>query len=73
MPIYEYVCATCGTEFERLRPASAFEETARCPEGHASPRRVVSLFATVRAGSGGGEDWPVASTGGCACGGACSC
>jgi len=71
MPLYEYYCKACDTQFERLRPASAYEETAACPAGHASPRRVVSLFATVRAGV------DVAETGegsGCACGGGgCGC
>lgn len=73
MPLYEYYCKRCDTQFERLRPAAEHGEAARCANGHPSPRQVVSMFATLRSGSAA-----VASMeprgGGCACGGGgCGC
>jgi putative FmdB family regulatory protein len=69
MPLYEYFCRDCDTYFERRRPASEYAAAAVCERGHTSPRRVVSLFATI---SSGGSARPEAA--GCACGGgACGC
>jgi putative FmdB family regulatory protein len=52
MPIYEFVCETCGRPFEDLvRSYSAISET-RCPNcGSASLRRKVSVFASRVSGS----------------------
>jgi putative FmdB family regulatory protein len=70
MPLYEYFCKSCGSYFERRRPASEYALPALCAEGHESARRVVSLFATAST-----HDSAVAvSTMGCACGaGTCGC
>lgn len=72
MPLYEYYCKQCDTSFERLRPASEYDEAARCANGHRSSRQVVSLFATVSTMS---RPMPFQATGGgCACGGGgCAC
>ena len=70
MPVYEYYCRSCESQFERLRPISAAEELARCPAGHPNAARTLSVFA-VFSKSAGGESLPMG--GGCACGGACAC
>lgn len=74
MPLYEYFCPPCGTQFEVLRPMSKLDEPATCPEGHETTNRVISLFAAFVKNSEG-EMVPVtAGAGGddC-CGGACAC
>ena len=76
MPLYEYVCQTCSTRFERLRPMARAGDGADCPHCEAPARRVLSVFAAFTAGGGDGEESSaVAGTGGCmACaGGACAC
>ena len=45
MPLYEYYCPPCGTQFEVLRPMSKIDDPAVCPEGHETTSRVISLFA----------------------------
>ena len=72
MPIYEYVCPSCTTKFEKLRPMSS-GHSAGCPECKAEARRVLSVFSAVST-SAGGESHAFAG-GGCACsaGGACAC
>lgn len=72
MPLYEYYCTTCDTEFEQRRPASEFAAAAVCSKGHDSARRVVSMFATLSAGNGGSA-LPMGGGGGCCGGGACAC
>ncbi|MFA4943828.1 MAG: zinc ribbon domain-containing protein [Lentisphaeria bacterium] len=80
MPIYEYRCAACGHEFEKLimRPADLPE---RCPAcGAATLRKQWSAFAAKVAPAGAGgcklaESCPAAGAarnggGGC-CGGLC--
>ncbi len=70
MPLYEYFCKACDEHFERLRPTDEYRQAATCPQGHASPRRVVSIFTTVRPAGAS----PAATAGGCACGGGgCGC
>lgn len=69
MPLYEYYCHTCDTKFERLMPMRAPAEPVECPSGHPGALRMLSLIAST------GKDSEGATTGsgGCACGGACSC
>ena len=73
MPLYEYHCSNCDTDFELLRPMSRSSERATCPSGHRNARRLVSVFAAHTKGENGS---PTALTGGgcgsCA-GGACAC
>jgi len=47
MPIYEYVCPSCDTRFEELRPVTRMDHAANCPKGHRSGRRVLSTFAAL--------------------------
>ena len=32
MPVYEYVCTTCRTRFEKLRPMSNMDDEVPCPD-----------------------------------------
>jgi len=44
MPIYEYRCSSCGTEFEKLVRAS---DTPECPSCHGQQLdKKLSVFAT---------------------------
>jgi putative FmdB family regulatory protein len=73
MPLYEYYCKPCSSQFELLRPP------ATCPSGHVTNNRVLSLFA--RPQRYGGMDTAPAATatmdrpmaGDACCGGGCSC
>ena len=33
MPLYEYYCKPCNSQFELLRPISKMDEAASCPSG----------------------------------------
>ena len=78
MPLYEYVCRACDTDFETLVPASRRDaaDTA-CPRcGAAKTARKISLTAqtVVKEGSGSGgsaQPFNCGAPGGC-CGGACA-
>ena len=61
MPLYEYYCKPCSSQFELLRPLSKMDEPATCPGGHVTNNRVLSLFAHPQ--RYGGQDqrpprWP---------------
>jgi putative FmdB family regulatory protein len=45
MPIYEYVCPSCDTKFELMRPMSRSRETAACPSCKTESGRALSKFA----------------------------
>ena len=45
MPLYEYYCPPCGSQFEVLRPVAQMDLAAVCPSGHTTNNRVLSLFA----------------------------
>jgi len=51
MPIYEYECLTCGTQFEKRQSFSDAPE-AECPNGHDDTRRLLATPAIVFKGSG---------------------
>lgn len=77
MPLYEYVCRACDTDFEALVPTSRRDaaDTA-CPQcGAAKTARKISLMAqpVVKDGGrsgGASEPFHCGAPGGC-CGGAC--
>ncbi len=67
MPLFEYYCSTCRTRFEELVRAPSGSERATCPQcGRVGVPRVLSTFATVRAG-GDGAELASAAGGGCGC------
>lgn len=70
MPLYEYRCFDCNTKFEKLNRHDR-ADVVTCPEcGSEHARRLLSVFASFSASSGG----ETASTGGgCGCGGHCAC
>jgi putative FmdB family regulatory protein len=52
MPVYNFICPTCGARFEERL---SFQETAHsvtCPQGHAGARRLFSVPTVVYKGSG---------------------
>lgn len=51
MPIYEYRCEVCGSQFERRQ---GFDDppASECPEGHSDVRRVFSPAGIIFKGSG---------------------
>lgn len=62
MPIYEFVCESCGEPFEELVRSYAAQAEVRCPRcGSATLRRKVSTFAART--SGGGIPRPALSCG----------
>jgi putative FmdB family regulatory protein len=72
MPIYEYVCTTCKSSFDLLRPMGRGDDEAVCPEGHPDGQRLISLVAAPIfvgeaaefSGMGGGA---CCAAGGCSC------
>lgn len=74
MPLYEYYCPPCSTQFEVLRPMSKMADPAVCPRGHTTNNRVISLFATLQK-SGVASMFSQSATAATCCGGAggCSC
>lgn len=65
MPIYEYRCCRCGTEFERLRPLGQATDAGPCPQcGSSEVSRRPSRFASFA--KEGGQTHAVA--GGSTCG-----
>ena len=73
MPLYEYACDTCETQFERLQPMAA-ARYADCPGCGSEAHRILSLFAAPVAVSAGVGPSPVGPmSGGACCGGACGC
>lgn len=54
MPMYEYRCSECGSQYEQLRRMSEADRDLKCPKcGSADVARQVSACA-VRGSSGGG-------------------
>ena len=62
MPVYEYICKSCGHQFEKIRPMSKANELILCLKCQSpDTQRMLSLF---NAHSEGGS--ATASSGGCA-------
>lgn len=54
MPIYEYRCKSCESEFEKLVSLSAAERGVDCPDcGSEQTERQISAFARPSGGGGG--------------------
>lgn len=74
MPLYEYVCRACNTDFETLVPASRRDaaDTA-CPQcGEAKTARKISLMARpIPSAGGASQPFDCGAPGGC-CGGSCA-
>jgi putative FmdB family regulatory protein len=75
MPLYEYYCPPCGSQFEVLRPVSKMDDPAVCPSGHTTNNRVLSLFAPVAKSTAGVATMvsPQSSGDACCSGGGCTC
>ena len=75
MPIYEYVCRECQTDFEALLPASRRDDDpAACPQCQSKRvARKISLMAehVVKSGKSGGSPAPFSCGAQSCCGGAC--
>jgi putative FmdB family regulatory protein len=63
MPIYEYYCADCDVEFDKLVKLADANVVQECPEcGERHTQKKLSIFAT--SGSGAGQSTAVSSCGG---------
>ena len=73
MPLYEYVCRDCHTDFEALLPASRRDAgDTSCPGcGATKTARKISLMAQPVVKGGPPEPFNCGAPGGC-CGGACA-
>jgi putative FmdB family regulatory protein len=52
MPVYNYVCTTCGTHFEQYLSFQDAGKSVHCPKGHANTRKLISSPTVVFKGSG---------------------
>ncbi len=72
MPLYEYECSKCETEFVKRRAIKEADAPIHCPECESEEvSRKLSLFVAMTK-SDGGTMSRGASGGGC-CGGSCGC
>ncbi|MFN3928115.1 MAG: FmdB family zinc ribbon protein [Thermoflexus sp.] len=56
MPLYEYRCRACGTEFEQLVRWNTPTEEIECPHcGRREAEKRMSRFAAWAAGAGAGR------------------
>jgi putative FmdB family regulatory protein len=71
MPIYEFVCKECDTQFEEMRLSSSAFTDISCPKcGTAKVEKTLSTFAPAVSGGGGSSSLPC--EGGSAGSGPCS-
>ncbi len=84
MPLYEYYCSDCRGKFETLISYQASLGEIECVKCHGSHvRKLISVVARSRGGADAdgyddyGDDYGADDgyevSGGCSCGGACSC
>jgi putative FmdB family regulatory protein len=75
MPLYEYFCRNCQSDFETLVSAGKRDQGAACPQcGGAKVARKISLMAhpVVRSGKSGGSSEPFNCGAPSCCGGTCA-
>ncbi|MCW4353790.1 zinc ribbon domain-containing protein [Hoyosella sp. YIM 151337] len=71
VPRYDFRCRECGTTFEVNRPMADASDDAACPAGHDDTVKLLSTFATTRAGQSSAPVAAAPSPGGGCCGGGC--
>ncbi len=76
MPIYEYICDDCQTEFEKL--VLNRQQEIACPKCASKKNSIqLSVFATSNGSANGSSSKPSTSFsgggGGSCCGGGCGC
>jgi len=47
MPIYEYNCTKCGTDFELMRSFNEIKKAAYCPKCKGKGKKLLSVFAST--------------------------
>ncbi len=52
MPVYNYVCSECGSNFEHYLSFKDADQVVRCPNGHMRTRKMLSVPTVVFKGSG---------------------
>lgn len=52
MPVYNYVCSECGSNFERFLSFKDADQAVGCPNGHMHTRKMLSVPTVVFKGSG---------------------
>ncbi|HKV24560.1 MAG TPA: zinc ribbon domain-containing protein [Candidatus Acidoferrum sp.] len=73
MPIYEYICENCNTQFEKI--VINKQQEISCPKCASKKAKLqLSVFATTNSnGSSGPSSNFSGSGGGGCCGGSCGC
>jgi len=73
MPLYEFRCRTCDSNFEVRRPMSEAGDPAVCPQGHPGAVRLLSVFASVGGSPASAPSPSAAPRSGGGCGSGCGC
>jgi putative FmdB family regulatory protein len=72
MPIYEYICDDCKTEFEKI--VINKQQEIACPKCASKKAKIqLSVFATSNGSASGGPSNSSSGGGGACCGGGCGC
>ncbi len=72
MPLYEYHCDSCESEFTKRRAIKEANAPIQCPECTSQKvTRKLSLFIALTKSESGVSN--LGGGGGCGCGGACAC
>ncbi|MEE4195517.1 MAG: zinc ribbon domain-containing protein [Anaerolineae bacterium] len=71
MPIYEYICKECGTNFQKRVSYSQSDQLPECPQcSSEKTSKKLSLFCAPGIAGGGGDSCAGCSGGSCSsCGG----